>query len=430
MLPMWMQTPQGQIYALQHIERQTGLQIKARSWKLGWFSQTTFDGLEITAPAGSAITADYVVSDFSLLDYLRGHWDLGSTTLTAPHISLAASDITPMTQAVSKARGLRGNITLKGGRLTLLSATPGRSLECAVTDAQIPIASSDSAVHATFRGQCQADNQFHDVNVTTTLPPVENWLSREAWFKTHLNIFAGGLPTSVVAEWAGLSPAWQATLGPTIAVAAVCGPMTANPNQQEFSLAVTGADGNVRLNGQFIDQDGEPYIVIRPPQGSAEFTGRMSGALPQLLAWLNPTLSSAISGRAEITLQNLELPSRRGQAAHMTGVVSTSELTLAPDGVLGGVLTVAGVPTPASAKPLPVILPPIRFTVDQGQTSCTDFRIMLNRRMIRMSGNVSLTGQVNLFAQVTAPSAGPLSAATITVPVRGTVDSPAVSAAE
>lgn len=429
LLPWWMQSPQGQIYALEHIQRQTGLQFTARRWTIGWFSPTTFEGLEISAPAGSAIKAEYLVTDLSLLDYLRGHWDLGTTIVTAPHISLAKTDIAPLSQAVASARGLRGSITLKGGNLSLLSSTPGRSLECTILEAQIPIASTDTAVHATFRGQCHTDGHANDINITTTLPPVENWLASEAWFKTHLNIFASGLPTSVVAEWAGLSPSWQNTLGQTIAITAIVGPMTANPNQQEFSLTLSGTEGNAKFAGQFIEQDGESWVMIRPPLGSAEFSGKLSGALPQIVSWLNPTLSSALSGRADISLQNLELPSKRLQAVRINGVMTTSSVMLAPDGVLGGILTVAGVPLPGP-KPLAVALPPVRFTIDQGQTSCSDFQLIINRRRIRMSGNVALSGDVKLYAQVSAPSASPLSTATVTVPVRGTVDSPAVSAAE
>lgn len=430
MLPMWMETPQGQIYALEHIKRQTGLQISARRWNLGWFSPTTFEGLEITAPAGSTITIDSLATDFSLLDYFRGHWDLGSTVATTPHISLAARDLGPLSQAVAKAQGLRGSILLKGGNITLLSSTPGKTLDCMITEAQIPIASSDSAVHATLRGQARTDGRLHDVNITTTLPPVENWLSREAWFKTHLNIFAGGMPASVVAEWVGLSPSWQNTLGSKIDITAVCGPMAGNPNQQEFSLAVVGTEGQARFAGQFVEQDRELYVTIRPPQGYGEFTGRLAGALPPLLSWLNPTLNSAQSGRAEIQIQNLAIPTQRLNAARISGILTTRDVKLAPDGVLGGVLTVAGVPYPTQAMPVAVVMPPIRFNVEKGYTSCTDFQIMLNRRMIRMSGSVSLQGQVDLYAQVAAPTSGPLSTATVTVPIRGTIDSPAVSAAE
>lgn len=430
MLPMWMQTPQGQIYALEHIKRQTGLQISARNWSLGWFSPTTFEAVQVTAPNGSSLTADYLITDLSLLDYLRGHWDLGTTTVTAPHISLSPSDLAPLTQTVAKARGLRGSIALKGGSVSLLTSTPGRSLECSILEAQIPIASSDSAVHATFRGQTLLDGQPQDINITTTLPPVENWLSREAWFKTHLNIFAGGVSTAVVAEWIGLPPSWQATFGPTVSITAVCSPTSTNPNQQDFTLKIAGASGNARFAGQFIEQDHETYLVIRPPLGTAEFSGRLEGALPRLLAWLNPTLSSATSGQADISVQSMEIPTRRWQACRISGILSTSQVKLAPDGVLGGVLTVAGIPMPAGAKPLPVVLPPVRFNVDQGQVNCADFQILLNNKRIRMTGNISLSGQVNLYAQVPAPSAGPLSASRITVPVRGTVDAPAVSAAE
>jgi len=171
-------------------------------------------------------------------------------------------------------------------------------------------------------------------------------------------------------------------------------------------------------------------LVIRPPQGVAEISGKLKGAFPPLLAWLNPIFSSAISGRADVRLQNVEIPSRHAQAARIEGIASLQQVRLAPDGVLGGVLTVAGVPSRADPKGIPISLPPVRFTLEQGQISCSDFQLVLDRRTIRMTGSVGLNGALNLFAQVPTPTAGPLSTATVTVPIRGTLGAPAVSAAE
>ncbi len=430
MMPIWMQSPQGRVYSLEHIQRKTGLKISARNWSLGWFSATTFENLEINAPGGSVVTAEKLTTELSLFDYLRGHWDLGSTVITEPRLKLMPGDVRQLAQSVSRANALRGSITLKGGTIRLMSSQPNRFLECAITEAQIPIASTDTAVHASFTGQTFNHGQSYGMTATATLPPVEQWLNREAWLRANVAVFAGGVPTDVVAEWSGLNPQWQASLGDTVTINAVVGPSVNNPSQREFSLNILGTEGYAKFAGQVREQDREIFLVIRAPQGTGEFEGNVAGAMIPTLSWLNPVFLSAHQGRVHASLLNLEVSNRNWRTGKMAGVMTISNLALLPDGVLSGLLTVAGAETPTIGKLWQATLSPLRFTVENGRTNCTDFQINVGSRTIRMTGEILIDGQVRLFATVPAQTAGPLSTATITVPVRGTVDAPAVSAAE
>ena len=90
LLPVWISNDQGRAYILDRINaRLNGPRIAVDKWSLGWFSSTELTNLRIMQPDGTEmLSCPHVSSGITLLDLIRGNYDLRNTTADAFELRL------------------------------------------------------------------------------------------------------------------------------------------------------------------------------------------------------------------------------------------------------------------------------------------------------------------------------------------------------
>lgn len=450
MLPIWASSTQGRQYALEQINRKLNGTLKVRSWSLGWFSGIRMEGVELATAEGTRVLeCDQLESELTLWEWYWGHYDLGNTRLLRPRVTLACypdgtNDLqrvlgrTPASGAAANGvswlrlwNSLRGSVRVEDGQVVLVAPGPAEPIRLSNITAQIPIASPTTPIHLTLTGKSSTAAGSAALELRGDLPPVNQWAEDPAAIGRDVTIRAGALPVGTLAAWFGLDPAWEEGLGQSLDEL-VLESQGIDEDQATSSLRIRSADATVDLRLLVRDHKGEVTLALPPGDYRAQAKMRAGAPVLALLGYVNPMLAAATPGKGsvECALTNGELNLTRPLSMKADGVVTLRGIELRSSGLLRDIagLTRHEGPAAGAAAALPAIMPAMRIVVESGSVTAAPVVItMPEQPRMTFTGQVNLDRSVHLlltlpFYQAGGP--GLLTAATMQVPIHGTIDHP------
>jgi len=449
LLPVWASTAQGRSYVLDQINRDLRGKITVEKWSLGWFTGLEAQGVTLTDESGQPILQCAAIkTELTLLSILRGRYDFGDTAISRPRLFLRryADGSTNVNRVFNEPGGpgpaanrtranwqqmigrLRGALKVDGGSL-VMSAEGTAEIIC-LEDIQgdMPIASPSSPVHLSVVGRAVHEQTRQPVSIEASVPSLIAWSANPLIVLQDINIEAAAIPVAPLAAWAGLSPRWDQSFGPTLDMFKL---ENHEPRGTEWSvphLEARGSRGSLSLILLMQTTPGATTLSLVSPSDYYKAHLLCAPSLPAdaLLAYCNPFVAGLRpgTGTIEVTLTELEMPLNKWTLARATGNLSLSLVRQTVPAQLRGL----GFALPASTGECDLAVPPARFTIG-GERLATDGMAIGFQPAppLVFSGWVGLAdASVHLLLTGNTQGTGALSDGTVRLPIRGTVDRPIV----
>jgi hypothetical protein len=471
LLPVWISNEQGRTYVLQRVNRNLAGTLDIKHWSVSWWRGMELDELSLTLPNGRRIVhCPHIQTELTLWSLLWGSYDVGNARLPGASMALTkyadgSTDVTRLFPQVmrkgSGLRSLRGAIQISGGDLTLSSERSGRAVTLTDFSAEVTIASPVAPFYVRMRGFVGGPTG-RAVSCDAVMPAMASWPADEWEVLSGVDLTAGGLPTAVVADWAGLGRGWEEALGAELdtlrfqseGVGGGAGVLGGAEGRGSWipSLQVRGVNGKMWIDAKLLcssglgsgrgarlsmpgEWRGNPRDVSGAP-GVRDF--RCEAALGvsepvwEVLRRVNPVLGELRKAEDVVgfRVQSLDVAVEAGVGAvggTMVGTVKIPAGELANEGVLREILrsgnaVEGGAVVGATFGPLVVRL--------EGQELVSDrFTIVARGRgvdQLSFSGRVSLGGEgggkVGMVVRRVRVGGAGLGTSTVEMPLVGTVD--------
>ncbi len=457
LIPVWISNDQGRLYVLDRLNaRLHGPRVTIDKWSLSWFGSTDIENLRVLEPDGTPmLSCPHVSSGLTLWDLLWSNYDIRNTTADnlEMRIEKNADGSTSLDSFAAGAgdvlRSARGALQINNGKLLLVSARAGQSMQYQDLKAAIAIASPE----APFRVQIYANSgaSAAPMALNATLPPTHllsaaNLKSPDAWeLVQDISFSAQRVPAAMACDFLSLDAAWVDSFGETLESVTFSGQSAPTQGQIRMTLHVAGVPKNgeaTALDAAVLrlpaGEDGRgAALVARPgdPNTAAAAALHFSVPLARLLGRLNPILGEATAAdnglvRASATF---EVP-----LDHPADATAAIRLALPPllfmprDGpsLVRQFQVIAGdMPKPAEPRRVPGAAGVLRATLADSRFSYDNFLVTLANRRINFSGSVGLAGSVDLLATMPESGSG-LAAGNDRVAITGSVEAPLVKRAE
>lgn len=437
MLPVWISNEQGRNYVLGRLNKRLAATVAISRWQLGWFRGTDIEELTVTLPDGKQfLRCPRIQTDLTLWSLLWGNYDLGNTRiegaqLTATKYADGSDDFTRLVgsgpSTANPLGTLRGNIVCQHALISLAAQTATSSITISDVSAEIPIASHTAPIHLRASGLVTGAGVTKVVSLEADLPGPSTWAENPAALLGRVRMTAAGLPTAVLATWANLSPAWQASLGRVVhELKFVTRPRTGQTSL--LDCEIRGEAGFVQVN--MLLQAAGRHLRLSPAsvqEPAVVANLALSGPLKDVLRQVNPMLGAIekCAGPVEITINDLALDVERLRETTGTAFVYIPEMTLAPEGLVREVLALSRARTgkPARIEATRAAMELLKVTLGGQKLSYSDLGLTLApQQRLAFSGSVGMDRTLDLVLTLPLPRA--FTSATLQVPVKGTVDQP------
>lgn len=451
MLPVWANTEQGRAYVLERINHRLTGSLSVAKWRLGWFHGIQMQGIVLASKDGTPVLqCASLQTDLTLWSWLRGSYDLGNTVLNSPRLVASrypdgSNDLSRIFDSPNPASAnrpsyyfssLRGSIHIDNGQAILRSTASPREIHILNATAEIPIASPTSPIHLTIHSP--STNGSTALTIEGTLPPMAKWAHRPADIVSDLDISAANLPVAPLADWLGLSPAWEQSLGSSIDTLSFANHKLATDpiSTPAFHLHSQTGDIDIKCilaaNGQHITLT----LPDTPDTRDLEAHATLILGRPVLdcLAYVNPVLAHALprKGAADLTLNAAKIDLAQPANASASGLLTLTGIELQPTGLVSQIYSLARArpegPATAPASTWPARIPPTRITLADARLACDSLSISVpTQPRILFSGSIGLDRSLQLLLTVPlfpANTPDSLGTGTVQIPIRGTIDDP------
>jgi hypothetical protein len=456
LIPVWISNDQGRAYVLDRVNaRLKGPRITIDKWSLSWFGATTIQNFRVLEPDGTPmVSCPHISSGLTLWDLVWSNYDVGNTTADNLEIRIQknADGTTSMdsfaADMADALRSARGALQINGGKLALVSARSGQSLQYRDLRASIGIASPQ----APFRAQISAVSGANAaLSLNATFPPTQtlnsgSLRSPAVWrLVEDISISAQRVPAAMACDFLRVDPAWVDSFGDTLETISFTG--RASPVQSTARLTVriaglpqkgeaTSLDLAVQLDPPEADGRGAALLVRRgDPEARAAAALHYSAPLARLLCRLNPILGEATSAddglvRVGATFElPLDHPAEGTAALRLEFPPLVFVPRDGPSTVRQFQVVTGELPRPSENQRVTGEAGALRATLEGGRFSYTNFLVTLGKTRINFSGSVGAAGTLELVAALPDKGSG-LTAGASRVTISGSVETPLVKRAE
>ncbi|HVT79390.1 MAG TPA: hypothetical protein VHM90_01930, partial [Phycisphaerae bacterium] len=451
LIPGWISNDQGRAYVLDRLNaRLHGPRVTIDKWSLSWFSGTDIQNLRVLEPDGTPmLTCPHVLSGLTLWDLLWGNYDLRNTT--ADKLEMRIQKNTDGTTSLDSfaqgagdvIRSARGAVQVNNGRLNLVSAKGGQSIQYEDIKAAIVIASPEAPFRVQISGATAAGAPL---SLSATFPPTTSLADTrlrnpKSWsLLDDVSFSAEQLPAAMLCDFLAVDPAWVDSFGEKLASVTFSSRNSPTKGVILSELHITGTPRNgsaTMLNATlelFPPHEDGRGAAIAAGESKCTAALRFSPPLARLLGRLNPILGEASAdptGLVRLSAQ-FDLPLDRPSDATAALRLTFPPLTFTPrDGpsLVRQLQFAAGeIPRPAGPPHFAGTADVLRGTLAGGEFSYDNFLVSLARTRINFSGAAGLDGQVNLIAAIATSTSG-LGSATTRVAITGNFEAPVATGA-
>jgi hypothetical protein len=446
LLPVWISNEQGRQYVLERLNRGSAAKISVDDWSLSWFKSTRLKNLSITMPDGSRMLfCPRVKTELTLWGILFGHYDVGTTNIDTLQLTLTkypdgttsldalappaqGGSLPASSRLLARLRSARGSVQVQSAVVTINSVRAGQSVTYTDVNAAITIASPDAPFHV----RVAAVGPDRALSLNATLPAPAAWPPEPWTLVEDIDVAATNLPTGLACDWVRLDPRWQESLGPVMESLSLVH-HGAGADASDAFLSVRSPSRSTSLDARCLLQTSPASVTVKLPAGE-DYTVRAallpSPPLMNLVARANPLLRSVKTSDGPLAISVSAANWSSDRPGEISGVarVTFPRLTFDRAGLLGQLLNFAGEPAGGSGQPVSGEASPMRVDVSDGAATLSPFSLTLAPRYrIIVQGRTTLDGQVDLLATVPLAPGGVWQSGTADIPIRGTIEHPAVT---